>query len=136
MPELKDFVRHRAWRSGVHPLRVWGEDDRGFLAESGAGKRPGGRRRRRRDEEADRVVPGVDFDEVAVLVGSKSGAIADNVKTRQVDQRHLVPSGAAGGGGAGGIFVRLRDKADEVLRIQMGVGFGVRGGHVPANAGV
>lgn len=72
------------------------------------------------------MVPGVDFDEVAVLVGSKSGAIADNVKTRQVDQRHLVPSGAAGGG-AGGIFVRLRDKADEVLRIQMGwaLGFGV-----------
>lgn len=82
------------------------------------------------------MVPGVDFDEVAVFVGSKSGAIADNAKTRQVGQRHLVPSGAAGGGGAGGIFVRLRDKADEVLRIRMGLGFGVRGGHVPANAGV
>ena len=81
------------------------------------------------------MVPGVDFDEVAVLVGSKPGAIADNAKTRQVGQRHLVPSSASGGG-AGGIFVSLRDKADEVLRIQMGVGFGVRGGHVPANAGV
>ena len=45
------------------------------------------------------MVPGVAFDEVAVFVGSKSGAIADNAKTRQVDQRHLVPSGAAGGGG-------------------------------------
>ena len=56
------------------------------------------------------MVPGVDFDEVAVLVGSKSGAIADNVKTRQVDRRHLVPSGAAGGGAAGGIFVSLRAK--------------------------
>ena len=45
------------------------------------------------------MVPGVAFDEVAVFVGSKSGAIADNAKTRQVGQRHLVPSGAAGGGG-------------------------------------
>ena len=68
------------------------------------------------------MVPGVDFDEVAVFVGSKSGAIADNVKTRQVDRRHLVPSGAAGGG-AGGIFVSLRDKV-AAGREEAGVGMG------------
>ena len=68
------------------------------------------------------MVPGVDFDEVAVLVGSKSGAIADNVKTRQVGQRHLVPSSASGGG-AGGIFVSLRDKV-AAGREEAGVGMG------------
>ena len=69
------------------------------------------------------MVPGVAFDEVAVFVGSKSGAIADNSKTRQVDRRHLVPSGAAGGGATGGIFVRLRDKV-AAGREEAGVGMG------------
>ena len=60
------------------------------------------------------MVPGVAFDEVAVLVGSKSGAIADNVQTRQVGQRHLVPSGAAGGGG-GRDFCQLAGQAKGVM---------------------